>query len=58
MEETSDDKAIKGADLEAVLTTVAGKIKGKQDVLDIEIDIAHKRLKLNNVSFTVTPATT
>ena len=58
MAETSDDKAIKGSDLEAVLTTVAGKIKGKQDILDIEIDIAHKRLKLNNVSFTVTTATT
>lgn len=58
MAETSDDKAIKGSDLEAVLTTVAGKIKGKQDTLDIEIDVANKRLKLNNVSFTVTPATT
>lgn len=58
MAETSDDKAIKGSDLEAVLNSVAGKIKGKQDALDIEIDVPNKALKFNNVSFTVTPAAT
>jgi len=50
------DDAIKGAQLERLATNIASKIKTKQDKLDVEIDVAHKRLKLNNVSFTVTPA--
>ena len=56
MSQTYDNKAITGADLEAVLTSAASEIKKKQDALDVEIDVANKRLKLNNVAFTVTPA--
>lgn len=48
-----DDKAIKGVKLEMLTTKILEKVVEKQDALDIEIDIAHKRLKLNNVSFTV-----
>lgn len=48
-----DDKAIKGVKLERLTTKILEKVVEKQDALDIEIDIAHKRLKLNNVSFTV-----
>ena len=50
------DDAIKGAQLERLATKIASKIKTKQDALDMEIDVANKRLKFNNVSFTVTPA--
>ncbi len=50
------DAAIKGAQLERLTTKIASEIVKKQDKLDVEIDVAHKRLKLNNVSFTVTPA--
>lgn len=53
---TWDNKAIKGSDLQAVITGVENDINTKQDTLDVEIDVAHKRLKLNNVAFTVTPA--
>lgn len=48
-----DDKAIKGTKLERLTTKIIEKVVEKQDALDIEIDIAHKRLKLNNVNFTV-----
>ena len=52
---TWDNKAINGKDLqEQVVTPLASEIKKKQNVLDIEIDVAHKRLKLNNVAFRVT----
>lgn len=50
------DDAIKGAQLERLTTKIASEIIKKQDKLDVEIDVARKRLKLNNVSFTVTPA--
>jgi hypothetical protein len=50
------DDAIKGAQLERLTTKIASEIVKKQDKLDVEIDVANKRLKLNNVSFTVTPA--
>ena len=53
MSQTSDDKAIKGSDLETVLTTVAEKIKGKQDALGVELDVPNKRIVLTNVAFTV-----
>lgn len=56
MSQTYDNKAITGADLETILTSAASEIKKKQDVLDIEIDVANKRLKFNNVAFTVTTA--
>jgi hypothetical protein len=56
MSKTYDNKAITGADLETILTTAASEIKKKQDVLDVEIDVANKRLKFNNVAFTVTTA--
>jgi len=48
-----DDKAIKGDKLERLTTKILEKVVEKQDALDIEIDIANKRLKFNNVSFTV-----
>ena len=54
--ETYDGKAITGAELKEVLKGVSTDINAKQDKLDVELDVAHKRLKLNNVSFTVTPA--
>jgi len=57
MSQTYDEKAMSGADLESVLTSIGSEIKKKQDTLDIEIDVAHKRLKFNNVAFTVTPST-
>ena len=50
------DNAIKGVQLERLTTKIASEIIKKQDNLDVEIDVAHKRMKLNNVSFTVTPA--
>lgn len=56
MAETWDNKAIKGSDLQAIITGVESDINTKQDALDVEIDVANKRLKLNNVAFTVTPA--
>lgn len=57
MSQTYDEKAMSGADLESVLTSVGSEIKKKQDALDVEIDVAHKRLKFNNVAFTVTLST-
>lgn len=56
MLQTYDNKAITGADLETILTSAASEIKKKQDILDIEIDVANKRLKFNNVAFAVTSA--
>lgn len=56
MSQTYDNKAIAGADLETILTSAASEIKKKQDVLDVEIDVANKSLKFNNVAFTVTTA--
>lgn len=53
---TWDNKAIKGSDFQAVIAGVESDINTKQDTLDVEIDVANKRLKLNNVAFTVTPA--
>ena len=53
---TYDGKAITGAELKEVLKGVSTDINAKQDKLDVELDVAHKRLKLNNVSFTVTPS--
>ena len=53
---TYDGKAITGAELKEVLKGVSSDIEKKQDTLDVEIDVANKRLKINNVSFTVTPA--
>ena len=50
------DDAIKGAQLERLTTKIASEIIKKQDALDMEIDVANKRLKFNNVAFTVTPA--
>ena len=48
--------AIKGEQLAAIMTDVAADLNTKQAVLDVEVDVAHKRLKFNNVAFTVTPA--
>lgn len=42
--------------LAAIMTDVAADLNTKQAVLDVEVDVAHKRLKFNNVAFTVTPA--
>lgn len=51
-----NDDAIKGEQLAVIMTDVAADLNTKQTVLDVEVDVAHKRLKFNNVSFTVTPA--
>ena len=50
---TYDDSAIKGEQLLKTLTAVASDIAAKQDALDVELDVANKRIVLNNVSFTV-----
>ena len=51
-----NDDAIKGEQLQRLATKIATDINAKQDALDVEIDVANKRLKFNNVAFTVTPA--
>ncbi len=51
-----NDDAIKGEQLAVIMTDVAADLNTKQAVLDVEVDVAHKRLKFNNVAFTVTPA--
>ena len=51
-----NDDAIKGEQLQRLATKIATDINTKQDALDVEIDVANKRLKFNNVAFTVTPA--
>lgn len=51
-----NDDAIKGEQLAALMTDVAADLNTKQAVLDVEVDVANKRLKFNNVAFTVTPA--
>lgn len=51
-----NDDAIKGAQLQRLATKIATDINTKQDALDVEIDVANKRLKFKNVAFTVTPA--
>lgn len=56
MAETYDNKAIKGAELQALMEEVATDLDAKQDELDMEIDVANKRLVFNNVAFTVTTA--
>ena len=51
-----NDDAIKGEQLAVIMTDVAADLNTKQAVLDVEVDVAHQRLKFNNVAFTVTPA--
>ena len=51
-----NDDAIKGEQLAVIMTDVAADLNTKQAVLDVEVDVAHKRLKFNNVAFTVTPS--
>ncbi|MBO5819591.1 MAG: hypothetical protein J6R21_07880 [Bacteroidales bacterium] len=51
-----NDDAIKGEQLATLMTDVAADLNTKQAVLDVEVDVANKRLKFNNVAFTVTPA--
>lgn len=51
-----NDDAINGEQLAVIMTDVAADLNTKQAVLDVEVDVAHKRLKFNNVAFTVTPA--
>lgn len=50
---TYDDSAIKGEQLFKTLTAVATDIAAKQDALDVELDVANKRIVLTNVAFTV-----
>lgn len=50
------EDAIKGAQLERLVKSIETDINTKQDSLDVEIDVATKRIKFNNVAFTVTPA--
>lgn len=54
MAETYDGKAIKGAELQALMEEVATDLNAKQDSLALEIDVPNKALKFNNVTFTVT----
>ena len=49
-----NDDAIKGEQLAAIMTDVAADLNTKQAVLDVEVDVAHKRKVC--VAFTVTPA--
>lgn len=53
MAETYDDKAILGAQLQALMEDVATDLNTKQDKLDLEVDVPNKALKFNNVTFTV-----
>lgn len=48
--EDYNDDAIKGQQLERLTKAVLGKIKEKQDVLDIEYDSANAMIVANNVS--------
>lgn len=50
---TYDNKAIKGSDLQTVLTSVGSEIKKKQDIVDAEYDSANSMLVLNNVEISV-----
>ena len=50
---TYDGKPVFGEQLLKTLTAVASDIAAKQDALDVELDVANKRIVLNNVSFTV-----
>lgn len=54
MAETYDNKAITGAELQAFAEEIATDMAGKQEALDMEIDVPNKALKFNNVTFTVT----
>lgn len=53
MSTTYDNKAIKGSDLQTVLTSVGSEIKKKQDIVDAEYDSANSMLVLNNVEISV-----
>jgi len=57
MSQTYDNKAISGADLEAVLTSAASEIKKKQDIVDAEFDDANGMLILNNIDIQVASST-
>lgn len=53
MAETWDNKAIKGSDLQSVLTAAGSEIKKKQDIVDAEFDNANNMLVLNNVEIDI-----
>ena len=53
MSTTYDNKAIKGSDLQSVLTSVGSEIKKKQDIVDIEYDTANSMFVLNNIEISV-----
>ena len=53
MAETYDNKAIKGSDLQSVMTSVATEIKKKQDIVDAEYDATNHMLILNNIDLAV-----
>lgn len=48
--EDYNDDAIKGQQLERLTKAVLGKVKEKQDILDIEYDSANAMIVANNVS--------
>lgn len=48
--EDYNDDVIKGQQLERLTKAVLGKVKEKQDVLDIEYDSANAMIVANNVS--------
>lgn len=52
-----DNKAIKGSDLQTVLTSAASEIKKKQDKVDAEYDSTNKRLVLKNIDIVVASQT-
>ena len=47
------NKAITGADMQSVLTSVGSEIKKKQDIVDAEFDNANNMLVLNNVEIDI-----
>lgn len=48
--EDYNDDAIKGAQLERLTSKIVGKVKEKQDILDIEYDSANSMIVANNIS--------
>lgn len=54
MAETWDDKAIKGSDLQTVLTEVYTDMNAKQDALDVSYDPSNLRISFNNVAIVPT----
>lgn len=52
-----DDKAIKGSQLERLMTKVLEKVVEKQNVIDMEYDAANGMIISNNVTIRVPSST-